>query len=49
MVYVPRAERLPHLLAGLPAPERERLGRGGVKLLDYLDRLARQGEWPGDR
>lgn len=49
MVYVPRAERLPDLLAGLPAPERERLGRSDVKLLDYLDRLARRGEWPLDR
>lgn len=46
MVYVPRDERLPDPLADLPAPERERLTRSEVKLLDHLDRLARRGAWP---
>jgi hypothetical protein len=46
MVYVPRGEHLTDLLADLPAPERERLARSEVKLLDYLDRLARRGAWP---
>ncbi|PYC72984.1 hypothetical protein C7C45_07745 [Micromonospora arborensis] len=46
MVFVPRNERLRDLLADLPTAERERLARSEVKLLDYLDRLARQGIWP---
>lgn len=46
MVHVPRGERLTDLLADLPAPEREPLARSEVKLLDYLDRLARRGAWP---
>ncbi|WP_433345474.1 hypothetical protein [Micromonospora sp. CA-111912] len=46
MVFVPRNERLPDLLADLPTPERERLVRSEVKLLDYLDRLVRRGSWP---
>jgi len=46
MVYVPRGEQLTDVLADLPGPERERLARSEVKLLDYLDRLARRGAWP---
>jgi hypothetical protein len=46
MVFVPRGEHLTNLLADLPAPERERLARSEVKLVDYLDRLARRGAWP---
>ena len=46
MVYVPRGEHLTDLLADLPAAERQRLARSEVKLLDYLDRLARRGDWP---
>ncbi|GAB7037095.1 hypothetical protein JCM9533A_09420 [Catenuloplanes niger JCM 9533] len=46
MVHVPRTEHLGDLLADLSAPERERLARSEVTLLDYLDRLARRGEWP---
>jgi hypothetical protein len=46
MVYVPPSENLPDLLADLPTPERERLPRSEVKLLDYLDRLVRRGIWP---
>jgi len=46
MVFVPRGERLSDLLADLPVPERERLMRSEVKLLDYLDRLVRRGTWP---
>jgi hypothetical protein len=46
MVFVPRSELLPDLLADLPAPERERLERSEVKLLDYLDRLVRRGTRP---
>jgi hypothetical protein len=49
MVRVPRAEQIPDLLAGLPTPERERLQHSEVKLLDYLDRLARRGAWPASR
>jgi hypothetical protein len=41
MVFVPRGEYLPDLLAELPALEHERLVRSEVKLLDYLDRLVR--------
>jgi len=41
MVYVPRGEQLMDVLADLPVPERERLARSEVKLLDHLDRLAR--------
>ncbi|WP_159104401.1 hypothetical protein [Plantactinospora sp. BB1] len=47
MVFVPRDERLPDLLAELPTPERERLVRSEAKLLDHLDRLVRRGTWPG--
>ena len=46
MVYVSRDEHLPDALAGLPVMERERLAGSEVKLLDYLDRLARRGAWP---
>jgi hypothetical protein len=46
MVFVPQEEQLTDLLADLPIPERERLTRSEVKLLDYLDRLARRGSWP---
>jgi hypothetical protein len=46
MVHVPRDEHLPDALADLPRSERERLARSEVKLLDYLDRLARRGAWP---
>lgn len=46
MVFVPQSEHLPDLLADLPTPERERLVRSEVKLLDYLDRLVRRGTWP---
>lgn len=46
MVYVSRDEHLPDALADLPVIERERLARSEVKLLDYLDRLARRGAWP---
>jgi hypothetical protein len=46
MVYVPRGEHLTDLLADLPAAEQQRLARSEVKLLDYLDRLARRGAWP---
>ncbi|BCJ63085.1 hypothetical protein [Polymorphospora rubra] len=46
MVFVPRAEHLPDLLADLPPSERERLARSEVRLLDYLDRLVRRGTWP---
>jgi hypothetical protein len=49
MVSVPRGEHLVDLLAGLPELERERLARSEVKLLDYLDRLARRGLWPNDQ
>ncbi|MEJ3746377.1 hypothetical protein WEI85_24190 [Actinomycetes bacterium KLBMP 9797] len=49
MVFVPRSERLPDLLAELPTPERERLACSELKLLDYLDRLVRQGSWPTRR
>ena len=41
MVFVPREEHLPDPLAELSAPERERLARSEVKLLDHLDRLVR--------
>ncbi|MFI6263201.1 hypothetical protein [Micromonospora sp. NPDC051006] len=46
MVFVPRNERLSDLLADLPTPERERLARSEVKLLDHLDRLVRRGTCP---
>jgi hypothetical protein len=46
MVFVPRQERLPDLLADLPTAERGRLIRSEVRLLDYLDRLVRRGSWP---
>jgi hypothetical protein len=46
MVYVPRDEHLIDVLADLPVPERERLARSEVRLLDYVDRLARRGAWP---
>jgi hypothetical protein len=46
MVPVPRGEYLPDALADLPRIERERPARTEVKLLDYLDRLARRGAWP---
>ncbi|MEV7227203.1 hypothetical protein AB0M79_09290 [Polymorphospora sp. NPDC051019] len=46
MVFVPRGETLPDPLADLPAPERERLTRSEVRLLDHLDRLVRRGTWP---
>jgi hypothetical protein len=46
MVYVPQDEQLSDLLADLPVPEREELARSEVKLLDFLDRLARRGSWP---
>jgi hypothetical protein len=46
MVYVPRDEHLTDVLMDLPTPERERLARSEVKLLDHLDRLARRGSWP---
>ena len=46
MVYVPRDEHLPDLLAGLAASQREQLARSEPKLLDYLDRLVRRGVWP---
>jgi hypothetical protein len=46
MVHVPREEHLPDLLAGLAAAQRQQLARSEVKLLDYLDRLARRGVWP---
>ena len=49
MVHVPRREHLPDALVGLPADERERLARSEMKLLDYLDRLARRGAWPPSR
>jgi hypothetical protein len=49
MVYVPRDERLPDVLIDLPTPEREKLARSEVKLLDYLDRLVRRGSWPTRR
>jgi hypothetical protein len=49
MVYVPRGEHLTDALADLPAVRRNRLARGEVKLLDYLDRLARRGVWPPER
>jgi len=49
MVFVPRGEELPDALAGLPGPERERLERSEVKLLDHLDRLVRRGAWPPPR
>jgi hypothetical protein len=47
MVFVPKDERVPDLLAEMPASERERLFRSEVKLLDHLDRLVRRGSWPG--
>ena len=46
MVFVPREERLPDPLAGLPASERKRLERSEIKLLDFVDRLVRRGAWP---
>ncbi|GAA2619506.1 hypothetical protein [Paractinoplanes durhamensis] len=46
MVFVARDEQLPDPLADLPTPERERLARSELKLLDYLDRLVRRGTWP---
>jgi hypothetical protein len=46
MVFVPRGEHLPDPLVGLLESERERLTRSEVKLLNYLDRLARRGMWP---
>ncbi|MGK5440830.1 hypothetical protein ACSNN7_03230 [Micromonospora sp. URMC 105] len=46
MVFVPRNEHLPDLLADLSMPERDRLARSEVKLLDHLDRLVRRGIWP---
>lgn len=46
MVYVPSREALWDALANLPVHERERLAGSTVKLLDYLDRLVRRGEWP---
>jgi hypothetical protein len=46
MVYVPRGEHLTDVLADLPAVQRDQLARSEVKLLDYLDRLARRGAWP---
>jgi hypothetical protein len=49
MVYVPRSERLTNLLADQPKTEQERLTRSEVRLLDYLDRLARRGAWPQPR
>jgi hypothetical protein len=49
MVYVPRGEHLTDALANLPTHERERLARSEVKLLDYLDRLARHGALPSSR
>ncbi|GIF22433.1 hypothetical protein Ate02nite_51630 [Paractinoplanes tereljensis] len=49
MVYVARGVNLMNRLAGLPALEREKLLRSEVKLLDYLDRLARRGSWPTGR
>ncbi|MER7892609.1 hypothetical protein ABTX15_22595 [Micromonospora sp. NPDC094482] len=54
MVFVPRNEPLPDLLADLPVRDRERLARSEVKLLDHLDRLVRRGSWamgpqPGER
>jgi hypothetical protein len=38
--------RVPDQLADLPKPERERVARSELKLLDYLDRLVRRGSWP---
>jgi hypothetical protein len=49
MGYVPRGERLWDATAELPAPERERLLGSESKLLDFLDRLVRRGEWPARR
>lgn len=46
MVYIPRDRALWDALADLPDHERERLSRSEVKLLDYLDRLVRRGQWP---
>lgn len=46
LVFVPQHEHFPDLLADLPRPERERLVRSEVRLLDYLDRLVRRGLWP---
>lgn len=46
MVIVPRNEDLWDPLADLPTPERERLVRSEVKLLDNLDRLVRRGIRP---
>lgn len=46
LVFVPRHERLPDLLADLPTNEREWLVRTEVKLLDYLDRRVRRRSWP---
>ncbi|MEV6525359.1 hypothetical protein AB0M43_25730 [Longispora sp. NPDC051575] len=49
MVFVPRDEHLPDLLAELPAAERERLARSELTMLDHLDRLVRRGLWPAGR
>ncbi|WFE53332.1 hypothetical protein [Micromonospora sp. WMMD1155] len=48
-VFVPRNEDLWEPLAELPTPERERLVRSEVKLLDHLDRLVRRGIRPADQ
>lgn len=46
MVRVPREQVLVDVLAGLSTPERDRVSRSEVRLLDYLDRLVRRGTWP---
>lgn len=46
MVYVPRDEHLTDALADLPVVDRKRLARSELKLLDYLDHLARRVAWP---
>jgi hypothetical protein len=45
VVFVGRDVELHDVLAGLPHAERERTGRSEVRLLDWLDRLARRDEY----
>jgi hypothetical protein len=45
MIHVPRGEILADPLADLGEEERSKLTRSEHRLLDYLDRLIRQGKW----